>query len=164
MRLELFDVSKRWLRQRTQGNNGTSFRELQNFFTLLFNSSALYYLQTPTRRYGHASMPLQFLPISGDQDVSLSPSLECMCDRHWAEITVMQLTSHSHPVHHFVAAQWEPFFYLVSYCQSSCILQLVERGDLIFRLSLNILPWLHPLVVISRTILVDTEGISSAKS
>ena len=42
----------------------------------LFNSSALYYLQTPTRRYGHASTPPQFLPISGDQDVSLPLSLE----------------------------------------------------------------------------------------
>ena len=43
---------------------------------LLFNSSALYYLQTPTRWYGHASTPLQFLPISGDRDVSLPLSLE----------------------------------------------------------------------------------------
>ena len=43
---------------------------------LPFNSSALYYLQTPTWRYGHASTTLQFLPISGDRDVSLPPSLE----------------------------------------------------------------------------------------
>ena len=42
----------------------------------LFNSSALYYLQTPTRWYGHASTPPQFLPISGDRDVSLLLSLE----------------------------------------------------------------------------------------
>ena len=42
----------------------------------LFNSPALYYLQTPTRRYGHASTPPQFLPISGDRDVSLPLSLE----------------------------------------------------------------------------------------
>ena len=46
------------------------------FFTLLFNSSALYYLQTPTRRYWHASTPPQFLLISGDWDVSLPPSFE----------------------------------------------------------------------------------------
>ena len=44
--------------------------------SLLFNSSALYYLQTPSRRYGHASTPPQFLPISGDRDVSLPLSLE----------------------------------------------------------------------------------------
>ena len=43
---------------------------------LLFNSSALYYPQTPTRWYGHASTPPQFLPISGDRDVSLPLSLE----------------------------------------------------------------------------------------
>ena len=43
---------------------------------LLFNSSALYYLQTPTRWYGHASTPPQLLPISGDRDVSLLLSLE----------------------------------------------------------------------------------------
>ena len=42
----------------------------------LFNSSALYYLQTPTRWYGHASTPPQFLPISGDRDVSLPLPLE----------------------------------------------------------------------------------------
>ena len=43
---------------------------------LLFNSSALYYLQTPTRWYGHASTPPQFLPLSGDRDVSLPLHLE----------------------------------------------------------------------------------------
>ena len=43
---------------------------------LLFNSSALYYLQPPTRWYGHASELPQFLPISGDRDVSLPLSLE----------------------------------------------------------------------------------------
>ena len=43
---------------------------------LLFNSSALYYLQTPMRWYGHASTPPQFLPISGDRDVSLPLFLE----------------------------------------------------------------------------------------
>ena len=43
---------------------------------LLFNSSALYYLQTPTQWYGHASTPPQFLPISGNRNVSLLLSLE----------------------------------------------------------------------------------------
>ena len=42
----------------------------------LFNSSALYYLQTPTRWYGHASTPPQLLPISSDRDVSLPLPLE----------------------------------------------------------------------------------------
>ena len=44
--------------------------------SLLFNSSALYYLQTPTQWYGHASTPPQFLLISGDQDMSLPLFLE----------------------------------------------------------------------------------------
>ena len=43
---------------------------------LLFNSSALYYLQTPTKWYGHASTPPQLLPISSDRDVSLPLPLE----------------------------------------------------------------------------------------
>ena len=38
---------------------------------LLFNSSVLYYLQTPTQKYRHASTPTQPLPISSDRDVSL---------------------------------------------------------------------------------------------
>ena len=43
---------------------------------LLVNSSALYYLQTPMQRYGHTSTSPQFLPISGNRDVSLPLSLE----------------------------------------------------------------------------------------
>ena len=50
--------------------------QLYSTVLLLFNSSALYYLQTPTWWYGHASTPPQFLPISGDLDVSLPLSLE----------------------------------------------------------------------------------------
>ena len=50
--------------------------QLYSTVLLLFNSSALYYLQTPTLWYGHASTPPQFLPISGDRDVSHPLSLE----------------------------------------------------------------------------------------
>ena len=56
-------------------SNSTSNSTQLNWL-LLFNSSALYYLQTPMRWYGHASKPPQFLPISGDRDVSLPLSLE----------------------------------------------------------------------------------------
>ena len=45
-------------------------------YCLLFNSSALYYLRSPTWWYGHASTPPQFLPITGDRGVSLPLSLE----------------------------------------------------------------------------------------
>ena len=44
--------------------------------TQLSNLLALYYLQTPTQWYGHASTPPQFLPKTGDRDVSLPLSLE----------------------------------------------------------------------------------------
>ena len=36
-----------------------------------------------------------------------------MFNRHQAEITVMQFTGHSHPVHHSVVAQWD--LHLVQY-------------------------------------------------
>ena len=50
--------------------------QLYSTVFLLFNSSAIYYLQTPTQWYGHASTSPQYLPISGDRDVSLLLSLE----------------------------------------------------------------------------------------
>ena len=40
-----------------------------------------------------------------------------MCDRHRAEITVMQFTGHSLPLYHFVTARWDLHF--VPYCQPS---------------------------------------------
>ena len=46
-------------------------------YSPVFNSTALYYLQTPTRWYVHASTPPQLLPISSDRDVSLPLPLEC---------------------------------------------------------------------------------------
>ena len=57
-------------------SNYTACPQLYSPVYLLFNSSALYYLQTPTRWYGHASTTLQLLPISSDRDVSLPLPLE----------------------------------------------------------------------------------------
>ena len=76
MRPGLFGVSRRWPRKCTQGNDGTSLHEQWNFHCLPFNSSALYYHQTPTRRYGHASTPMRSLPITGQQNIWLPLSLE----------------------------------------------------------------------------------------
>ena len=56
--------------------NCTACPQLYSPLCLLFNSSALYYLQTHTRWYGHASTPPQLLPISSDRDVSLPVPLE----------------------------------------------------------------------------------------
>ena len=87
------------------------------FQSLPFNSSVLYYHQTTTRRYGHASTPLRFLPIMAIGMCHFHRLWNSMCDRHRAEITVMQFTGRSLPVHHFVTARWD--FYLVPYCQPS---------------------------------------------
>ena len=87
------------------------------FLCLPFNSSALYFHQTPTRRYGHASTPPWSLPITGQRNMHSRRLWNGMFDRHRAEITVMQFTGHSLPVHPFVTAPWD--FYLVPYCQPS---------------------------------------------
>ena len=109
MRLELFDVRRRWPWQRTQRDDERGFVNSRIlFFCLLFNSSALYYLQTPTWRYGHASTPPQFLPIAGDRDVSLPLSLE------WP-VWLSSSGNNYHAVHRslspgaslFFTAQWE---------------------------------------------------------
>ena len=185
MRLELFDVRRRWPRQRTQRDDERGFVNSGILFFTAFYSIRRPYItiQTPTRRYGHASTPPQFLPISGDRDVSLLLSLEwpvwssssgnnchavhmllssgaslwsgtftlshiisrahlrdffrlltigmChfrylrngRCDRHRAEITIMQFIGHSLPVHHFFLRHSENF-YLVSYCEPRCILHI----------------------------------------
>ena len=60
----------------TSISNYTACPQLYSPVSTVLNSSALYYLQTPTRWYGHASMPPQLLPISGDRNVSLPLPLE----------------------------------------------------------------------------------------
>ena len=47
-----------------------------------------------------------------------------MFNRHQAEITIMQFIGPSLPVHHFFLRHSVNFFYLVSYCEPSCILHL----------------------------------------
>ena len=156
----------------TEWRQGQLREERNLFHSLLFNSSALYYLLTPTWSYRHASTTPQFLPISGDRDVSLPLSLKwpvwlslsgnnchtvhrslssgaslwsgtftlshiisrahmcdffrllaigmChfrylrngRCDRHRAEITIMQFIGYSLSVHHFFTAQWNILFTL----------------------------------------------------
>ncbi len=56
-------------------NSSISVSNSTQLSLFFFNSSALYNFQIPTRWYGHASTPPQFLPISGDWDVSLPLSL-----------------------------------------------------------------------------------------
>ena len=71
-------------------------------------------------RYRHASTSTRSLPITGQRNMHFRRLWNGMFDRHRAEITVMQFTGHSLPVHHFVTARWD--LHLVPYCQPSCIL------------------------------------------
>ena len=114
MRLGLFDVSRRWLRQRIQGNDGTSLREQRNFFTI-FRSICQRYItfKLPRRDMDTPPRP-RYLVIRMCHFRRLWNGI---CDRHRAEITVMQFTGHSPPVHHFVAARWD--LHLVPYSQPS---------------------------------------------
>ena len=99
MRSELFDVRRRWPRQHTQRDDEIGFVNSGIlFFTAFCILPSNSHAEIWTRL--HASTPLQFLPISGDLDVSLPLAWNGLCDRHRAEITVMQFTGHSLPVHH----------------------------------------------------------------
>ena len=83
-------------------SNWSGFQNWLNFLcTELYNSS------TPT----------QYLPITGHRNMYFRRLWNGMFDRHRAEITVMQFTGHSLPVHQFVTVPWD--FNPVPYCQSS---------------------------------------------
>ena len=95
----------------------SNWLQLNPTVLLLFNSSALYYLQTPTRWYGHASKPPQFLLISGDRDMSLPLSL------HWP-MWSSSSGNNCHPVQRSLssgASVYESimgfFFYLIPFHQ-----------------------------------------------
>ena len=60
------------------------------------NSSALYYLQTPTRWYGHASTTTS--DILGAGMCHFRFLWNGLCEPHRAEITVIQFRGHSLPV------------------------------------------------------------------
>ena len=103
MRLELFDVRRRWPRQRTQRDDERGFVNSGILFSL---SSSVQFVglilpsnsdaEIKTRLYASA-----IFPISGDWDVLLPLIWNDLCDRRRAEITVMQFTGHSLPVHHW---------------------------------------------------------------
>ena len=65
----------------------------------------------------NSSMPTQYLPITGHRNMHFHRLWNGMFDRHWVEITVMQFTGHSLPVHQFVTVPWD--FNPVPYCQPS---------------------------------------------
>ena len=118
MRRELFDVSRRWPRQRTQGNDETTFRELWNFFSL-FNSICRPYItfKLPRGDMDTPPRPRNFFRYLAIGMCHFRHLWNGMFDRHRAEMTVMQFTGHSLQAHHFEATQWD--LHLVPYCQPS---------------------------------------------
>ena len=65
----------------------------------------------------NSSTPTQYLPITGHRNMHFRRLWNGMFDRHRAEITVMQFTGHSLPVHQFVTVPLD--FNPVPYCQPS---------------------------------------------
>ena len=59
----------------------------------------------------------QYLPITGHRNIHFRSLWNGMFDRHRTEITVMQFTGHSLPVHQLVTVPWD--FNPVPYCQPS---------------------------------------------
>ena len=141
MRLELFDVSRRWPRQRTQSDDRTSFREQRNIFTVFCSVRRPYItfklpredIETPLR-------PRNFLRYLAIGMCHFRHLCIGMCDRHRAEITVMYFTGHSLPVHHFLTAQWEfllpclilsakPYFTITCLLLDTYLAQSAEDAD-----------------------------------
>ena len=103
MRLELFDVRRRWPRQRTQRDDERGFVNSGILFSL---SSSVQFVGLILPSNSHAEIKTRLyasaiFPISGDWDVLLPLIWNGLCDRRRAEITVMQFTGHSLPVHHW---------------------------------------------------------------
>ena len=74
-------------------------------------------LQTDWISCALSSTPTQSLPINGQRNMHFNCLWNGMFDRHRAEITVMQFTSHPLPVHQFVTVPWD--FNPVLYSQPS---------------------------------------------
>ena len=103
MRLELFDVRRRWPRQRTLRDDERGFVNSGILFSL---SSSVQFVGLILPSNSHAEIKTRLyasaiFPISGDWDVLLLLIWNGLCDRRRAEITVMQFTGHSLPVHHW---------------------------------------------------------------
>ena len=70
----------------------------------------------------YSSTPTQSPPITGHRNTHFYRLWNGMFDRHRAEITVMQFTGHSLPVHQFVTVPWD--FNPVPYCQPSSLMPM----------------------------------------
>ena len=87
---------------------------LQHHFPTVWSPNWLNFLCTELY---YSSTLTQFLPITCHRNMHFRCLWNGMFDRHRAEITVMQFTGHSLPVHQFVTVPWD--FNPVPYCQPS---------------------------------------------
>ena len=90
MRLELFDVRRRWPRQRTLRDDERGFVNSGILFSL---SSSVQFVGLILPSNSHAEIKTRLyasaiFPISGDWDVLLPLIWNGLCDRRRAEITV----------------------------------------------------------------------------
>ena len=127
MRLELFDVRRRWPRQRTQRDDERGFVNSGIFFSL--SSVQFVGLILPSNSHAEIKTRLYasaIFPISGDWDVLLPLIWNGLCDRCRAEITVMQFTGHSLPVHHWNGTF--TLFYIISRVHLRDFFRLLATG------------------------------------
>ena len=101
MRLELFDVSRRWPRQCIQSDDEVSFVNSGIFFTA-FCSIRRPYITFKLPRGDMDTPPClrNFFRYLAIRMCHFRYFWNGLWDRHRAEITVMQFTGHSLPVHH----------------------------------------------------------------
>ena len=102
MMLELFDVRRRWPRQRTQRDDERGF--VNSGILFLLPSVQFVGLILPSNSHAEIWTRLHASAISSDiwgsGCVTSALLWNGLCDRHRAEITVMQFTGHFLPVHH----------------------------------------------------------------
>ena len=100
---EVGAVRRRWPRQRTLRDDERGFVNSGILFSL---SSSVQFVGLILPSNSHTEIKTclytsAIFPISGDWDVLLPLIWNGLCDRRRAEITVMQFTGHSLPVHHW---------------------------------------------------------------
>ena len=102
-----------------QWPGGPAFCWVLAFSTTLDSKSPISklpdFLSTPS--YIIVQSPSQYLPITGHRNMHFRRLWNGLFDCHQAEITVMQFTGHSLPVHQSVTVPWD--FNPVPYCQPS---------------------------------------------
>ena len=109
MRLELFDVSRRWPRQRTQSDDEVSFVNRGILFTGFCSIRWPYItFKLPRRDMDTPPRLRNFFRYMAIGMCHFRYLRNGRCDCHRAEITIMQFIGHSLPVHNlFFTAQWE---------------------------------------------------------